>query len=167
MSPFLNLVKDPGDAVYDPSHCVALVLVHIRLASLYFWLQTHDPEKTVAFEAICKEATRGSWKPPQNRKIEQGEWRATCKQTKSMSRNDAFSQAIEDLLPASKNGSIAVDPRSRGSHVLWNPTQQFLHLLRHLCKQVLPWDPENVHNGDRACNELHWLFNILGLPRER
>ena len=54
MAPFLNLMKDPDDEVYDPGHCVALVLVHILLASLYFWLQTNDPEKMVAFDASCR-----------------------------------------------------------------------------------------------------------------
>ena len=84
-----------------------------------------------------------------------------------MVRNDAFWHAIEDLIPASKDGLIAVDPRIRGTHVLWNPIQQVLHLLRHLCKQVLSWDPENVLIRDRACDELHWPFNILRLPGKR
>ena len=93
-----------------------------------------------------------------NRKIEQGEWSATCKQAKSMVCNDAFWQPKEDLMPASKDGLIAVDLRSRGRHVLWGPIQRFLHLLRHLCKQVLSGDPKDVHSRDRACDELHWLF---------
>ena len=64
MAAFLNLVKDQDDGIYDSNHCVALVLVHILLASLFLWLQTHDQERMVAFQAICKEAARGSWKPP-------------------------------------------------------------------------------------------------------
>ena len=111
MAPFLNLVKDPDDGVYDPGHRVALVLVDILLASRYFWLQTNDPEKMVAFEAICREATQGSWKPPKIRKNEQGEWRATCKQANFKGCNDAFWQAIENHMPASEDGLIAVDPR--------------------------------------------------------
>ena len=62
-----------------------------------------------------------------------------------MGRNNAFWQAIEKVMPASEDGLIAVDPRIPCCHVLCNPIQPFLHLLRHLCKQVLSWDPEDVH----------------------
>ena len=70
-------------------------------------------------------------------------------------------------MPASKDRLIAVDPRIHGSDVLWNPIQQFLHLLRQLYEQVLSADPENVHNRHRACDELYWLFDILGLQQAR
>ena len=62
---------------------------------------------------------------------------------------------------------MAVDPRICGAHVLWNPIQRYLCLLRHPCKQVLSWDPEDVHKRDRDCDEQQWFFDMLGLRGER
>ena len=60
MLPFLKLLKCREGSVYDPGHCVALVIVQILLNSVYLWMTQHDPKTVPQLIATIKAATKDS-----------------------------------------------------------------------------------------------------------
>jgi hypothetical protein len=159
----LRLFTSFEDLIYDPPHCIALLLTHIVIHALWFWIVQNDPFLQEGFTKLMRKHTQeNGFVPDTNVKLGKGGWKVSNNLAKTLLFCDSFWKELSDFMP--KSPQIAL-------HTPWycfrNPFQTYLRLFRHLAVQLIAWKPEGVASRQYDCKNLHFLFGILRLPNER
>ena len=171
LAPLVQHFDSISDVVYDPLHCVALVLSHAVCHALYFWARTKLGESYAQSLAtlyikhtVSKDQT---FVVAADEIVSLHDWAMSNKTAKKIVKDDAFWRSLATLLPNTNQGLRLCTPLLNNGQPVVDPFQQFLWLVRTLCVQVLSWTPNRVPMRDAWCQEAHYLYFCLGLPPRR
>ena len=167
--PFLDLFASMLDIIYDPLHCCALVLTHMVVHAIYFWVQQNLP---AAYQAqllgVYKtHLLQHPFFAAESVKIGPNDWAMSNNLTKSVLFNCTFWADLSTLLPRTTQGLVVQHQLVDGGAILDDPLHEYLQLLRALAVQLLAWKPLNVATRQADCARLHALHSALGFPKER
>ena len=164
---FLALFSSFLDIVYDPLHCIALVLSHAVLHAIYLWVREHWPTRVpyllTAFQCV---STLRPYQPPEQEAIGRKDWAMGNNDTKALLKNDKFWDSLANLLPTREQGLEArhwsLDPND-----LVRPWQDYLLLVRRMARDLISWNPRDVEVRDAQGEKMHALFEALSLSPRR
>ena len=80
---FFDLLESELDLVYDPLHCVALVLRHMVFHALYLWVQEHALDKLDRFHTLLSEHLE-EWRAPVAEGPQHHEFSISCVSAKQV-----------------------------------------------------------------------------------
>lgn len=83
LRPLLDLLESELDLVYDPLHCVALVLRHMVFHALYLWVQEHALDKLDRFHTLLSEHLE-EWRAPVAEGPQHHEFSISCVSAKQV-----------------------------------------------------------------------------------
>ena len=166
--PLLECFESRLDIIYDPPHCVALVLSHGVCHSLYLWTTANEGDTyVVLLSAILQRHTKlHPYYPPENETIGRKDWKMTNNLAKDLLANNLFWLDLQNMFPTKEQG-LNVGATLDDGLPPTKPIQEFLLLVRNLARQILAWDPQDVDKRDVWSARVHNLNFALGLPQAR
>ena len=75
--PLIALLEDDLDLVYDPLHCVALVLRHMVFHALWLWMPKHSVVRLGKFRVLLLEHV-AEWKAPTDEGPQKDDFSVSC-----------------------------------------------------------------------------------------
>ena len=152
---FLQLFPDRRNIVYDPLHCIALVLTMILLHALDLLFQDKYPNHVEELRRIYRQHIQGGeYRGPAHAGPEYKGWKLSNNQAKALLDTEEFWAALAGLF-----GRAC-------AHVV-DDLVFYVNELRRLADQLLSWNPSRVSTRNADCDRLHALYIQLGLPKER
>lgn len=160
----LSLFKSILYLVYDPLHCVALVLRHMVFHAFWLWLEQRPQFSAALSELRHVLATNvKSWRKPEQMGPGHQEFSLSGKIAKDVLANDALWVSRERVMPSVTVECVALQNGERVPDAFG----KYLTLVRQLCRQLLSWAPEGVDRRDEDCDRMHALYTALDLPAQR
>ena len=151
----LQLFPDRRNIVYDPLHCIALVLTMILLHGLDLLFQDKHPNHVEELRRIYRQHIQGGeYRGPAQAGPEYKGWKLSNNQAKALLDTEEFWVALAGLF-----GRAC-------AHVV-DDLVFYVNELRRLADQLLSWNPSRVSTRNADCDRLHALYIQLGLPKER
>lgn len=171
LAPILGHFESILDIVYDPLHCVALLLSHTVCHALYFWAKSKIGESLAeSLVALYKRHTGPAEQvfcEAADEVVSLKDYAMNNKSAKKIVKSDTFWRELSALLPTTRGGLFLRHPLLNKGEPVQDPLQRYLWLVRFLCVQVLSWTPRMVDTRDAKCQEAHYLYFCLGLPPRR
>ena len=148
--------------MYDPLHCIALVISHAVFHALYLWFQencTAVPSIQQGLLSIFASAKLTKiFREPKGPAISRKEW--------ALLKNDIFWQCLANLLPTARDGLTVSHPELSAAEIA-EPFQCYLRLVRYLARDLISWNPQGVETRDADGRKMHVLFQSLSLRPRR
>ena len=167
---FLSLFDSPLDIVYDPLHCIALVISHAVFHALYLWFQENCsavPSMQQELLSIFASAKlTKNFREPRGPAISRKKWAIGNKDTKALLKNDIFWQRLANLLPTARDGLTVSHPELSAAEIA-EPFQCYLRLVRYLARDLISWNPQGVETREADSRKMHVLFQSLSLRPRR
>ena len=159
---FLSLFDRPLDIVYDPLHCISLVISHAVFGGLYLWFPENcsaEPSMQQELLSILVSANLTKhFGEPKGPAISRKKCAVGNKDTKALLKNDIFWQLLANLLPTARDGLTVLHPELSAAEIA-EPFQCYLRLVRYLARDLISWNPQGVETRDADGCKMHVLLH--------